>query len=177
MKYSASIITSARIVGAVMLLLFRPLSALFYTVYALCCVSDILDGYIARKTNTVSKLGETLDSIADFVLIAVMLVILIPLLAWESWMLWWVGGIALIRFTSLGVGFTKYRVFVFLHTYANKATGLVCALFPFIYQVLGLTITTGLLCAIASLSAIEELIISLSSKEIDRNTKGLFSKL
>ena len=109
MKYTASIITSARIVGAFVLLLTEPLSAPFYTIYALCCVSNILDGYSARKTNAISKFGETLGSIADFVLIAVMLVIFIPLLAWEPWMLWWLGVIALVRFALPGVGYAKQR--------------------------------------------------------------------
>ncbi len=63
-KHTASIITVGRIVGAVVLLWIQPLSALFFVIYSLCCVSDVLDGFIARKTNTTSKLGETLDSIA-----------------------------------------------------------------------------------------------------------------
>ena len=174
MKYAASLITSARIAGAFALLLTEPLSAAFYTVYILCCVSDVLDGYVARKTSTESKLGEALDSIADFALIAVMLIVFIPLLAWEPWMLRWAVAIALIRFTSLGVGLAKYRALAFLHTYANKATGIACACFPILYQALGLTVTSVILCGIASLSALEELIISISSKELDRNIKGLF---
>ena len=72
MKYTASLITASRIIGAFVLLLIEPLSTPFFVVYILCCVSDVIDGYIARKTNTASKIGEILDSVADFVLIAVM---------------------------------------------------------------------------------------------------------
>lgn len=34
-------------------------------IYAVTAITDILDGAIARKTNTVSKLGKVLDPIAD----------------------------------------------------------------------------------------------------------------
>lgn len=34
-------------------------------IYAVTAITDILDGMIARKTNTVSKLGKVLDPIAD----------------------------------------------------------------------------------------------------------------
>jgi len=67
-------------VGAFALFLTIPLSFQFFVIYFLCCVSDVLDGYIARKTKTTSKLGEILDSVTDFILIAVMIIILFPLL-------------------------------------------------------------------------------------------------
>ncbi len=104
-KYFVTTITAGRITGAVALLWIQPLSALFFAVYLLCCASDVLDGFIARKTNTASKFGATLDSIADFVFITVMLVIFIPLLEMEPWMLWWIGMIALVRFVSLEIGY------------------------------------------------------------------------
>jgi len=158
------------------LLLTKPLSVLFFAIYSLCCVSDILDGYVARKTKTTSKNGEILDSIADFILIAIVLVIFIPLLAWERWMLYWIGIIALIRFLSLGIGFVKYRAVSFLHTYANKITGIALVFFPIMFWAFGITVTVFILCGVASLSALEELIITICSKKLNRNTKGIFAK-
>jgi len=43
--------------------------------YILACVSDWLDGYIARKTKTTSAFGRFLDPIADKLLIAILLLI------------------------------------------------------------------------------------------------------
>ena len=40
----------------------------------------MLDGFVARKTDTVSKLGARLDTIADFVLVVVCLIKLLPIL-------------------------------------------------------------------------------------------------
>ena len=174
MKHIASLITTSRIVGALVLLFIEPLSTPFFVVYILCCASDVIDGYVARKTNTASRFGEILDSAADFLLVAVMGYIFIPLLVWEQWMLYWIGMVAVVRFTSLSVGFAKYRALAFLHTYANKAAGIACACFPFLYQFLGLSLTVAIVCAVASLSAFEELSITISSKELNRNRKSVF---
>jgi CDP-diacylglycerol--glycerol-3-phosphate 3-phosphatidyltransferase len=168
-------ITAVRIIGAFLLPFTKPLSAIFFTIYFLCCLSDILDGAVARKTNTTSKLGEVLDSVADLVLIAVMLVIFIPLLSWQQWMLYWIIAIAGVRFLSLTVGFVKYKAFSFLHTYANKATGIALAFFPILHWALGLSATVFILCGTASLSALEELAITISSGQLNRNRRSLFS--
>jgi CDP-diacylglycerol--glycerol-3-phosphate 3-phosphatidyltransferase len=172
-KYAALSITMIRIAGSVLLLFVRPMSFAFFSLYAICCLSDILDGYVARKTNTASKFGETLDSIADFIFIAVMLIIFLGILTLKTWIVIWIAAVALIRFVSLGVGFAKYRKMAFLHTYANKAAGIACACFPVLYQIFGLNVTAFILCGIASLSALEELTVSITSKELDRNVKGL----
>lgn len=42
--------------------------------YIAAGISDMIDGAIARKTNTVSEFGARLDTTADFVLVAVSLV-------------------------------------------------------------------------------------------------------
>ncbi len=139
-------------------------------------VIDILDGYVARKTKTTSKLGETLDSIADFIFITIVLVIFIPLVAWEHWMIYCIGGVAFVRIASLAVGYAKYHAFAFLHTYANKITGIACACFPVMLKLLGLPVTVIVLCCVASLSALEELVITISSKKLVRNEKGLLFK-
>jgi CDP-diacylglycerol--glycerol-3-phosphate 3-phosphatidyltransferase len=174
MKYIASFITVSRIAGAFVLLFVEPLSAFFFSVYFFCCVSDVIDGYIARKTHTTSKSGEMLDSIADFVLTAVMLAVFVPLLAWEKWMLFWIGAIAVVRFASLIIGFAKYRAFASLHTYTNKVTGVACACIPIFHLFLGLHVTAFLVCVVASLSAFEELSITIGARELNRNRKSIF---
>lgn len=153
----------------------KPLSIPFFVIYTLCGISDILDGYIARKTKTASKVGEALDSIADLFFIAVILIVFIPLLEWERWMLCWAGTIALTRFLSLGIGLVKYHALPSLHTYANKAAGIALFLFPVLYYAVGLQATVIILCCIAGLSALEELIITIVSKSLDRNVSGIFS--
>ena len=59
--------------------------AVFWTLYLLCGLSDVLDGAVARLTGTVSRLGERLDTLADIIFVAVWLVLFILPMAilWE----------------------------------------------------------------------------------------------
>ena len=89
-------------------------------------------------------------------------------------MLLWISIIALIKIMTLVIGFAKYRAFAYLHTYANKATGIVLFCFPFFYQLADLTVISIILCSIASLSALEELTININEKDLNRDVRGLF---
>ena len=51
----------------------RPMSAWLYFV---ACITDLFDGYLARKLNQTSALGEFLDPVADKLIVAVALVLL-----------------------------------------------------------------------------------------------------
>ena len=46
----ANIITGIRILGSILLAFVPVFSAVFYTVYLTCGLSDMADGMIARKT-------------------------------------------------------------------------------------------------------------------------------
>jgi CDP-diacylglycerol--glycerol-3-phosphate 3-phosphatidyltransferase len=46
-------------------------------VFALAAITDVLDGYLARKLDQTSKLGAFLDPVADKLMIAVVLVLLV----------------------------------------------------------------------------------------------------
>ena len=69
-----NICTMLRIVGTVGLLLIRPLTLPFYLLYTFCGITDVLDGTIARATNSTSEFGARLDGIADLIFYAVMIV-------------------------------------------------------------------------------------------------------
>ena len=68
-KNVANILTSFRILGSILLLFFPMFSVEFYTIYLLCGFSDMIDGTIARKTNSTSELGAKIDSVADLVFV------------------------------------------------------------------------------------------------------------
>jgi len=48
-------------------------------VFGLASITDILDGYFARKYGTVTVLGKFLDPLADKLLISITMIMLIPL--------------------------------------------------------------------------------------------------
>lgn len=167
-------ITVTRLVCAMILLFSTPFSLLFWILYVYCGVSDLADGLVARTMKQQSDLGAKLDSVADMafslaIAIAVVPVIVIPLWIWIFAIV-----IALIRVTTYLIGYKKYHMFSALQTYANKVTGGFLFGTPVLYVVLGVTATGVILCLLAVLSSCEELLITVLSKDLDRNCKSIF---
>lgn len=173
MKNTANIITALRIPFAVFMLLVPPFSAAFWICYLCAGLSDILDGLAARRLKQESALGAKLDSAADLVFacaIAAVMVLYVPLPLW----LWVCAAlIALLRSISCAIGYIKYHSFFAVHTCANKAAGALLFAFPLLYTALGLQLGGALVCAVAFLSALEELLITASPSEPDRDRKSL----
>jgi len=170
----ANIITLTRLILVPLFLLIEPFTTSFYLLYVFCGISDILDGYIARKTRSESPLGARLDSIADLGMVIILLTVLIPIIKLDMHYLIWMYAIILIRFISMIIVFLKYKQFGILHTYANKMTGLLLFVFPIIYHVSWFDFYAILLCLIATLSAVEEVIIHFTSQIFISDTKSVF---
>lgn len=176
MKGTANVISILRVLISVILLFLKPFSPLFWIVYSICGVSDIIDGYIARKTNSTSKLGTILDSIGDIVFMGSVVIVLLPIIRIPIKILIWIIWICFIRIISLLIVYLKYHTFAILHTYANKITGLLLFVFPYLYKFININIIGYVICAAASIATIEELIIHVTSKELSRDIIGIFSK-
>lgn len=72
-----NIISGIRILLSLTLLFFH--SGLgFWIVYFICGISDMLDGYLARKFQVTNKQGEVLDTIADMTFLAIVGKIVLP---------------------------------------------------------------------------------------------------
>ncbi|WP_339265741.1 CDP-alcohol phosphatidyltransferase family protein [Paenibacillus sp. FSL R5-0470] len=152
-------ITFGRIILAMLLLFLDPLSLTFLVIYILCGVTDLIDGPIARMTNTTSSLGAKLDSAADTILIAVSLFTLYPLLGLTLEIMIWIFMIAVIRLTSIGVALRRFKTYASIHTYGNKLTGLLLFITPLWLLHIDHTIWNVFVCIIATISAVEEFII------------------
>ena len=79
-KHIANIITGSRIAFSLPLLFIPLSSAWFYVFYLLCGVSDMVDGTVARRTNSASEFGARLDTVSDFVFMTVALIKFVPYL-------------------------------------------------------------------------------------------------
>ena len=91
--------------------------------YAAAGLSDILDGFIARKTNTATQFGAKLDTFADIIFTAVALIKILPILKLPVWVIAWVGVIALIKLVNLVIGFVRRHTLTAVHSVINKVTG------------------------------------------------------
>ena len=155
-KQLANIITSLRIIGSVLLLFFSFPSRPFYILYLLCGFSDMIDGTIARKTNAVSSFGSILDTVADFVFMAVCVVKLFSIINLSIWLWIWIGVIAIIKVCNIALGFILRKKFVDLHTVLNKATGFLLFILPFTLQSIQPAYSFVVVCIIATTAAIQE---------------------
>ena len=155
-KRIANILTSCRILSSVLLLFFPAFSLGFYIIYFFCGFSDMLDGTIARKTNTVSSFGSKLDTAADFVFMAVCVVKLLPKMNIPVWLWIWIAVITIVKFTNIIWGFIRRKKLVDYHTFLNKTTGLLLFLLPLTLQFIVPTHSFAVVCTIATIAAIQE---------------------
>ena len=173
-KNLANIITVTRLICIVPLFLVAPFSVPFWILYAYCGLSDLADGIVARTMKLQSPAGARLDSIADTAFFLTLMIRILPVLTIPPW-IWGCGaGVLMVRLATYGLGVLKYHAFCSLHTYANKVTGLLLFCAPVLYALLGITIAAVILFAAAFLSAAEELLVTILSKELDRDRKSLF---
>lgn len=175
---AADIITLCRMAGTLALIFLQPLSAGFFCLYALTGLTDVLDGWVARKTKTASDFGAKLDSISDLLFYTVMLLRIFPIL-WDTLpgAIWYaVAFVILVRLSAYLIAAVKYHRFASLHTYLNKVTGLTVFLIPFFLATPCAVGFCWTVCAIGGAASAEELILHLCRKTYRPNAKSIFQK-
>ena len=152
----ANAITFFRAAAGIVLLFCPVFSPAFYALYIAAGLSEILDGFAARKTDTVSELGARLDTAADLVLVAVCLIKLLPVLRIPAWLYGWIGIIALIQVVNIISGFAVQKRFAAVHSVMNKATGVLLFLLPLTIPAVPLKYAAIVVCAAATFAAVQE---------------------
>ena len=152
----ANIITCIRIICSIILLFCPVFSPTFYALYIAAGVSDMLDGAIARKTSTVSEFGSKLDTVADFVMVTLCLIKLLPVIHIPTWLLIWIIVIAVIKAVSLISGYVTRKKIVVLHTIMNKVTGILLFVLPLTLKIIDLKYSGAIASAVATFAAIQE---------------------
>ena len=123
------------------------LSTLALTIFLCGITTDILDGYVARQTNTQSRLGQIADAEADFCLSLCLIVILLQ----NGTLPLWVGMLMLLRFLlPLLAALLSYLAFAqplrFGSTLLGKYAGLAqCCYFLLLLAPPSLATLTGFL--------------------------------
>ena len=149
-----NIITLLRIAGSSGLLLCDVTGVVFWIIYGLCGISDIADGWLARKLECVSKTGALLDSLADICFVACLCPLLLPILELPQWLWLWAGVIVAIKIVNQISALVMYGCFQFPHTTANKATGFL--LFIAVPMTFCTVVPIAIVAAISTFAAIHE---------------------
>ena len=149
-----NIITLFRIAGSLSLLLCDVMGVAYWIIYGLCGISDIVDGWLARRLKCVTKTGALLDSLADICFVACCVWKLLPILELPQWLWPWAGVIVLIKVVNQLSALVMYRHCYFPHTAANKATGFL--LFIAVPMTFYTVIPIAIVAAIATFAAIHE---------------------
>ena len=152
----ANIITGCRILCSIILLFIPALSHIFYILYLVAGFTDMIDGTIARKTNTASEFGSRLDTIADIIFVVACMIKLLPVLTIPIWLWIWIGVIATIKVFNIISGYIVQKKFVAKHTIMNKVTGAVLFILPLTLSIVDLKYSGGFVCTIAILAALQE---------------------
>lgn len=152
----ANSLTICKIVLCVALLITDAFSPAFFLTYALAGLTDMLDGYVARKTNSASELGTRLDSIADLVLVIVCLEKLLPVIDVPIWLWAWVAAMAIVKVVNMASGLVVKKRLVMPHTSANRIAGLAAFLVPFAIPLFGIDAPAAIACTVATFAAVQE---------------------
>lgn len=158
-----------------MLLLLFGNPVLFLTFYLLAGITDVADGYIARKYEWTSRTGAILDSLADtvFYLIVLSLIALhSPTAITGNWQ--WIALVLALKSASVITSLIRFHKVVFIHTVANKILGFIIFLAaPFVVLALPAIIIKALFI-VALLPAAEEFLILITATNPDPNRKSIF---
>lgn len=122
----ANIITCCRIVCSILMIFFHMPSTPFYILYMICGLSDVLDGIIARKTNTASSFGARLDTIAG------------------------------VKIANIIFGVVCTKRLIVEHTLLNKITGVLLFLLPLTLFWINFKYSAMVVCVVATFAAIQE---------------------
>ncbi|MBQ9123055.1 MAG: CDP-alcohol phosphatidyltransferase family protein [Lachnospiraceae bacterium] len=176
LKNLPNMITALRIIGTLCLIACENYTMEFYVVFTLCGLSDVMDGFLARVTHSVSTLGAKLDSIADLLFYSVMGVKLLPdmIRILPLWLWMAAAAVILTRVLCYIITGIRFKCFASMHTYMNKLTGFTVFVMPY-------TIISGyfvvhciVLSIISAISTLEELVMTLMMKDTYEPKRSIF---
>lgn len=167
-KNIANIVTFTRILGTCVMWFTDVLTTPFYIAYVYSGLSDVLDGFLARRLQIESDFGRKLDSISDLFFYTTMMIKIWPFLVKYLpkiiWILIWITlGIRVALYVSVSLG---QKVLLSNHTYLNKATGAMMFPLPFIVESKGFVAYSTVVIALAIAAALYDMSLVIRRKMV-----------
>lgn len=176
MRHLPNLLSVSRILISMLLLFLFDNFTAFISFYILAGITDVLDGFIARKLKSASSLGAKLDSIGDFFFYSVLIIYLFKEQK-EVVNTYWVFIMVIfsLRMLSIIIGVIKFQKLVMIHTIANKISGILIFFIP-IFIMLNIDEIIPIILLVSILASIEEIIMNLTGKKgkIRLNRKSIF---
>lgn len=190
LKSLPNILSVSRFALAVSLFFFEPFSAMFIAIYAVAVLTDAVDGTLARQLDAQTKIGDGLDTFADFALVGIVLIRIAPSMSLDALPIVIIISIFALKGFALLVPYIKFKQVISLTTYFGKLLAVMGFMFPLLYwsvkyafpQLYGRGITENTLIifmgTIGILIMLEELLIHLVSPVPRPNARGfLFDRI
>jgi cardiolipin synthase len=148
----------------------------FFVLICVSLVTDILDGWIARRFHLETEFGARLDTAADDL---TYVVAFLGFLVLERDFLWThrvaFALLLLSKLLPIAVSLLRFRRTTSLHLYSSKATGYVQGFFIFGYYVLGYSAWYFyFMVTFSVLAGLEKLAVLLVLPELRSNARGLY---
>jgi len=150
--------------------------AVFLVLFIISLLTDVLDGFIARKFNRVTRFGARLDSLADegmyiLGLTAIWVFKLSELEPYKAAFLIF----ACFYFLSIIVSLLKFKLLPALHLYSSKIGGYIQGLFFLVLFAFGFSPFLFYVAIIQGIvSFLEQIIVMLIISEPKTDLKGLY---
>lgn len=146
---------------------------------AFAFLTDLLDGYLARRLKVTSDLGCKLDSVADDLLFCVSILYikyLFPEVISDH--VFAISAASGFFFTKMFLLWFRYRKFISgMHTYLTKAAAFLQAVFFIQAMFFGpWEILFKIAMGATILALVEEIVIIITATGIQQNCKGIFLK-
>jgi len=155
---------------------FLQFKIAFVILFAFAGLTDMLDGYLARRLKKESDFGAWFDSLADNIISASLLFWiwrLLPELLKENVVLILV--VFGLFLSSLVIGYIKYKKMIDYHLYTNKAANVFLYVFFLHALLFGVHIIFFYLTLlIIAVGLLEEIAMTLTNGKVESNKKSVF---
>lgn len=166
-KHLANIVSLSRVAGAIALFFFNSLSTPFLAIYVFCGFTDLIDGPIARKTNSTSPLGATLDTVGDVATYLALTKVLAMKKLVPGWILAWIISAGVLFGVGALISKHRFNKMYLPHTYLGKIFGGAVFVLPIAMQFMPGYIWMSVICTIATVHAFELLYVQSKNKTAD----------
>lgn len=171
----ANAATASRLIISPFLILLPFSNISFLILYILCGLSDILDGFFARRFGTASVFGARLDTCADLVFVVSILAKLFMTVSFPPAAVCLAAASFFLKLSAALASKIRLKHLDFPHTYLNKLAGFLFFLYPLSVYFIKSRVFLYILCVTCVLASAEELAIALLARFPDPDAKCIFS--